>query len=50
MDSLLKRVLRGGSWRLYQGYCRAASRFSFSPDDRLGLIGFRLVGVEDGQS
>jgi len=37
------RVLRGGSWLNDARYCRSADRNYISPDDRYGLIGFRLV-------
>ena len=46
MDSL-RRVLRGGSWNDPLDFCRAAYRYGNDPDFRFGLIGFRLVGVED---
>ena len=36
------RVLRGGSWGSYARYCRVASRFNYSPDDRGSDFGFRL--------
>jgi len=38
-------VLRGGSWGNYGLRCRSANRSNFSPDDRNGDIGFRLVFV-----
>ena len=37
------RVLRGGSWYLRPGLCRAAFRFNFIPDIRIAFIGFRLL-------
>ncbi|MBI4754479.1 MAG: SUMF1/EgtB/PvdO family nonheme iron enzyme [Betaproteobacteria bacterium] len=36
------RVVRGGSWSLNPGLCRAASRGFRHPDDRFVLIGFRV--------
>jgi formylglycine-generating enzyme required for sulfatase activity len=36
------RVIRGGSWLNYPGFCRAASRFSFPPVNRLSYVGFRV--------
>ena len=49
MDSL-RRLLRGGSGYSDLDACRAAYRGSNNPDYRFAGIGFRLVGVEDGQS
>jgi len=37
------RVLRGGGWFNTASGCRAAFRGSFSPDDRGGDLGFRLL-------
>ena len=37
------RVIRGGSWDGYAGYCRVAFRRSFSPDLRYGGLGLRLA-------
>ena len=37
------RVLRGGSWGNYAGYCRSANRGSDSPSDAGGYYGFRIV-------
>ena len=37
------RVLRGGSWCYDPRYCRSASRFDNSPDNRYNDIGFRVV-------
>jgi len=39
------RVLRGGSWFGIPGYCRAARRLRFSPDNRNYRSGFRVVVV-----
>jgi formylglycine-generating enzyme required for sulfatase activity len=36
------RALRGGAWLNEPGYCRAAERYLFAPDDRDGHIGFRV--------
>jgi hypothetical protein len=38
-----ERVIRGGGWNLFALYCRSAFRGSFSPGDRSGRLGFRLV-------
>ncbi len=37
------RVLRGGPWGNYGGYCRSAYRYRYRPDGRNGLTGFRLA-------
>ena len=37
------RVMRGGSWNLYQRMCRSAGRYYGMPDSRSQNIGFRLV-------
>lgn len=37
-----RRVLRGGSWFNYAGYCRVSYRYRSNPADR-GYFGFRLV-------
>jgi formylglycine-generating enzyme required for sulfatase activity len=37
------RVMRGGSWYSYGGYCRSASRDWYKPETRNGYVGFRLV-------
>jgi len=39
------RVLRGGSWNYYAQYCRVSYRSSYTPDNRVFIIGFRLVLV-----
>jgi formylglycine-generating enzyme required for sulfatase activity len=38
-------VVRGGSWNNWGSECRAASRYSGAPEDRLGILGFRLARV-----
>ena len=38
-----KRVNRGGCWRNSASYCRSAQRVSYTPSERYGSIGFRLV-------
>jgi formylglycine-generating enzyme required for sulfatase activity len=37
------KLLRGGSWNYYAGYCRSASRFRLSRDFRYNDCGFRVV-------
>ena len=37
------RVLRGGSWGNDAGFCRVASRYSYTPNFRCGYIGLRLA-------
>jgi formylglycine-generating enzyme required for sulfatase activity len=37
------RLLRGGSWYFYPGYCRSACRFHYQPDDASDDVGFRVV-------
>ena len=39
------RVLRGGSWCYFAGYCRSADRNGNYPDYRFNGVGFRLVFV-----
>ena len=38
-----ERVLRGGSWYEYAGYCRSADRDSGTPDYRGYYVGFRVA-------
>lgn len=40
------RVLRGGSWNDYAGYCRVSYRRSNTPDCRYNFYGFRVVCVQ----
>jgi formylglycine-generating enzyme required for sulfatase activity len=42
-DTGAGRVLRGGSWRDYPAYCRAALRGSGVPTGRFNYVGFRLA-------
>ncbi len=37
-----RRVLRGGSWINYAGFCRVAYRVNFTPDNRDNIHGFRV--------
>ncbi len=37
------RVIRGGGWHSYAGYCRSASRYRFEPVFRDNSLGFRLA-------
>ena len=37
------RVIRGGSWISYAGFCRVSYRFNFDPDDRSYGLGLRLA-------
>ena len=37
------RVIRGGSWNGSASYCRVADRYSNSPGNRNGNLGFRVV-------
>ena len=39
------RLTRGGSWDVNTGLCRCAFRFLSDPDDRVSLLGFRVVCV-----
>jgi formylglycine-generating enzyme len=43
-ESGAARVLRGGGWDVNAGFCRAAGRVSGTPDYRLSVAGFRVVG------
>lgn len=42
-DTGESRVIRGGSWIVTAGHCRAAYRRASHPGDRIGLLGFRLA-------
>jgi formylglycine-generating enzyme required for sulfatase activity len=37
------RLLRGGSWNYYPGFCRSGCRYNYNPDDDNYYIGFRVV-------
>ena len=39
------RVIRGGSWYYFAGFCRSVYRYYSTPVNRYGNIGFRLVFV-----
>ena len=39
------RVIRGGSWSNFAGYCRSAYRSHITPGGRSNFVGFRLVFV-----
>ena len=41
-DSEARRVLRGGSWSDYSGFCRSAYRVDSSPNFRYGYFGLRV--------
>jgi formylglycine-generating enzyme required for sulfatase activity len=41
------RVIRGGSWGIYPGTCRPASRNRRAPDYRSSDLGFRLAAVQE---
>ncbi len=49
-----RRVLRGGSWFYYAGFCRSAYRNHWVPGDRRGFAGFRFArgrtGGKSGES
>lgn len=38
-----RRALRGGSWNFIANDCRSANRLRVLADDRVGIIGFRVV-------
>ncbi|MBW7865079.1 MAG: SUMF1/EgtB/PvdO family nonheme iron enzyme [Candidatus Hydrogenedentes bacterium] len=40
------RVVRGGSWLWYPGFCRSGARFHYAPDMTFNDLGFRLVCEE----
>ena len=48
-DESALRVLRGGSWVIYPGSCRSASRDGDDPDDRDNNVGLRVVCAAAGQ-
>jgi formylglycine-generating enzyme required for sulfatase activity len=45
-----QRLLRGGSWSLYPGYCRSAYRARDRPDNAYDNVGFRVVCLPQGCS
>jgi formylglycine-generating enzyme required for sulfatase activity len=46
-DKGTAHVRRGGSWGYYAKGCRSAARASYSPNYRLGSLGFRLALVPE---
>ncbi|MCX5645979.1 MAG: SUMF1/EgtB/PvdO family nonheme iron enzyme [Phycisphaerae bacterium] len=42
------RVLRGGCWFHYPWFCRCSCRHFYDPDERLDLLGFRVVSLSFG--
>ena len=40
-DDRLHRVVRGGSWQLFPGFCQSAFRYFYEPDIRYFYVGFR---------
>ena len=42
-SSVLTRVIRGGGWRYFAGFCRSADRFRSTLNVRFSGIGFRLA-------
>lgn len=38
-----ERVVRGGGWNVIARFCRSAHRDWYTPDNRLGRLGFRLI-------
>ena len=47
-DSGLCRVIRGGSWGDFAGYCRSACRGKASPENHGSAIGLRVVCLSKG--
>jgi formylglycine-generating enzyme required for sulfatase activity len=45
-----QKLLRGGSWYGYPGYCRSAYRVHNRPDNANDLVGFRVVCLPQGPS
>ena len=45
----VNRVLRGGSWWSYPGFCRSAIRDYDVPSSRNGLLGFRVARSQSAQ-
>ena len=37
------RVLRGGEWYYFSGYCRSSHRYGSDPDTRISNVGFRVA-------
>jgi formylglycine-generating enzyme required for sulfatase activity len=43
----LCQILRGGSWFDLPRFCRCASRYDFTPDDRSLRVGFRIACLDE---
>ena len=46
-DSGAERVMRGGNWRFYAGFCLVACRDSGYPDNLRNFVGLRLLYAEE---
>jgi formylglycine-generating enzyme required for sulfatase activity len=42
------RLLRGGSWISFPGFCRSAYRNGSHPDNQLNDVGFRVCCLPQG--
>jgi formylglycine-generating enzyme required for sulfatase activity len=43
LSGTARRVVRGGSWGIVQDDARASFRLDLAPDNRLNLVGLRVV-------
>ena len=43
------RIMRGGCWNVYHGFSEVSMRVYHDPDDRIQVIGFRVVCVPIGK-